>query len=111
MVAYCESTTESEEVLATPRGGSYLGLVVSQAWIHPNPSKIVRVIEHPTPTDIPRVRQFLGLASYYRQFIKGVSKIAAPLGRELDHTPCQHVIHHLRYTLKGNCLTGCFIGG
>ena len=31
------------------------------------------------PTDVTKVRQFLGLASYYRHFVPGFSSIATPL--------------------------------
>ena len=35
--------------------------------------------EFPVPTSVRGVRQFLGMASYYRRFIPGFAKIAAPL--------------------------------
>lgn len=38
--------------------------------------------EYPTPTDVFQVRQFLGLASYYRWFIKGFSKIAVRCAKD-----------------------------
>ena len=47
----------------------YLGHVVSAAGIKPDPAKIEKVLCYPVPTDVTKVRQFLGLASYYRRFI------------------------------------------
>ena len=57
----------------------YLGHVISSDGISPDPSKIQRVRDYPIPTDVKKVRQFLGLASYYRRFIPGFAKIANPL--------------------------------
>ena len=33
----------------------------------------------PRPADVSRVRAFMGLANYYRQFVKGFSSLAKPL--------------------------------
>ena len=57
----------------------YLGFEVSPAGIHASPDKVKAVIEWPKPNDIHDLRSFLGLASYYRKFIKGFSEIARPL--------------------------------
>ena len=35
--------------------------------------------EFPTPTNLKELRNFLGLANYYRRFVKGFSHIANPL--------------------------------
>lgn len=45
---------------------NYLGHVVSRAGIHTDPSKIVKAKQYPISTDVSQVRQFLGLASNYR---------------------------------------------
>ena len=57
----------------------YLGHVISEEGISPNPDKVKAVCEFPVPTSVKGVRQFLGMASYYRQFMPKFAKIAAPL--------------------------------
>ena len=45
-----------------------------------DPDKVKAIVDWPTPlTSVRDVRSFLGLAGYYRRFVKGFSKIAAPL--------------------------------
>lgn len=87
----------------------YLGHVVSQSGIEPDPSKIRAVREYPTPTKLKDVRTFLGLTSYYRRFIKNYATIAEPLislTRTTDHRPfawssmCQQSFDHLRSLLS-----------
>jgi hypothetical protein len=57
----------------------FLGHVVSKDGIHVDPSKIDAVKNWRRPETPTEVRQFLGLAGYYRRFIEGFSKIALPL--------------------------------
>ena len=58
----------------------YLRHVFSSSGMEPDSTKVQRVQqEWPVPTDATQVRQFLGLASYYRRYIHSFSDIAAPL--------------------------------
>ena len=61
----------------------YLGHLVSSQGVAPDPDKISKVRDFPVPTDVTKVRQFLGLASYYRRFVKQFAAIADPLHRLL----------------------------
>ena len=59
----------------------FLGHVVSQGGISVDPSKVEVVLNWERPTTITEVRSFLGLAGYYRWFVKNFSQIALPLTR------------------------------
>ena len=58
---------------------SYLGHVFSGTGMAPDPMKTQAVKDWPTPTDATEVRQFIGLASYYRRYIRDFADIAVPL--------------------------------
>lgn len=62
---------------------TYLGHIISKIGIKVNPSKIEAVKSFPIPQNQHDVRSFLGLANYYRKFVKGYSKVALPLNRLL----------------------------
>nr|GEY61158.1 putative reverse transcriptase domain-containing protein [Tanacetum cinerariifolium] len=47
--------------------------------IHVDPAKIESIKDWASPKSPTEIRQFLGLAGYYRRFIKGLSKIAKPM--------------------------------
>ncbi|CAK9816796.1 Retrovirus-related Pol polyprotein from transposon 412 [Anthophora quadrimaculata] len=57
----------------------YLGHVITADGVKPNPEKIQSVAEFPTPKSVTNVKSFLGIAGYYRKFIKNFAKLAKPL--------------------------------
>ncbi|GJS61153.1 putative reverse transcriptase domain-containing protein [Tanacetum coccineum] len=57
----------------------FLGHVIDSEGIHVDPTKIESIKDWASPKSPTEIRQFLGLAGYYRRFIKGFSKIAKPM--------------------------------
>ncbi|GKD06025.1 reverse transcriptase domain-containing protein, partial [Tanacetum coccineum] len=57
----------------------FLKHVIDSQEIHVDPAKIEAVKDWASPTTPTEIRQFLGLASYYRRFIEGFLKIAKSL--------------------------------
>jgi hypothetical protein len=57
----------------------FLGYVISAKGIEVDEEKVKAIKEWPTPKSITKVRSFHGLASFYWQFVKNFSTLAAPL--------------------------------
>lgn len=57
----------------------YLGHIFSQAGLQTDPTKLEVVASWPKPRTVKALRGFLGLAGYYRRFIKAYEVISKPL--------------------------------
>jgi hypothetical protein len=58
---------------------TFLGHVVSEQGVEPDPEKIEAVRAWPRPRSVTETRAFVGLASYYRNHIRSFADIARPL--------------------------------
>ena len=63
---------------------SFLGHIVSEEGIRVDPRKIGVILELKPPRSVTEVRTFLGLAGYYRRFVKGFSMTEASMTRLLQ---------------------------
>jgi hypothetical protein len=62
---------------------TYLGHEIDRNGIRPGHHKIRAVINFPHPKTTKQIRQFLGLTSYFRKFIKNFSVIMNPISKLL----------------------------
>jgi hypothetical protein len=63
---------------------AFLGHIITNGGIKVHPGKISEILNWKQPTDVSKIRSFLGLSGYYRRFIKGFSKIVKPLTSLLE---------------------------
>lgn len=59
-----------------------LGHVVDNGGVHVDVEKVEAIKKVPVPTTTTELRSFLGLAGYYRRFVKGFVEISAALHAE-----------------------------
>ena len=57
----------------------FLGVIIEENRVRIEIEKVQGVIEWPVPRNIKDVQKFLGLANYYRQFVKDFAMITKPL--------------------------------
>ena len=57
----------------------YLGYVITAAGVSTDPAKVEAIVQCPTPENVTHLRSFLGLAGYYKRFIKNYGITCKPL--------------------------------
>lgn len=61
------------------RETAYLGHIISNDGIKPNPDKISAIQNYPLPKTATEIKRFLGLLGYYRKFIPDFARITKPM--------------------------------
>ena len=57
----------------------FLGVVIGPNGIEMEEEKVDGVLSWPEPKNVKNIRKFLGLANYYRRFIKDFARVARPI--------------------------------
>ena len=85
---------------------NYLGHVVSGKGVETDPAKIKRIVQWPTPSGAKELKQFLGMCSYYRRFVRNFAKITGPLHHLSEKgkiwlwtEECDQAFHTLKHQL------------
>jgi hypothetical protein len=63
---------------------AFQGHIITDGGIKVDPRKISEILNWKQPTDVSKIRSFLGLAGYYRRFIEGFSKLVKPISSLLE---------------------------
>lgn len=58
---------------------NFLGYIVDPEGIRMEPKRVEAIRSWPTPQSVKDIQVFIGFAGFYRRFIKGYSKVTAPL--------------------------------
>jgi hypothetical protein len=85
---------------------TYLGHVISDQGISPDPSKFEILLNYPVPENADEVRRFVAFCNYYRRFVPNFADLAQPLNSLLrkDSTfkwdkKCQNAFETLKHKL------------
>src|SRR6266496_1749480 len=57
----------------------YLGFIVGEFGIKPDPEKVRAIVDQLTPTNQTQIRLFLGMIGFFRNYIQGFLTIAEPM--------------------------------
>jgi len=85
--------------------------VVSADGLSTDPSKVQAIVDWPTPQSVKELRGFLGLAGYYRKFVKNFGIMAKPLTELLkkDRLFVWTSVHASAFQLLKNALSTALV--
>ena len=97
---------------------TYLGFVISNDGLSPDPEKLKAVRDFPRPKCVRDIRSFLGLTGFYRQFVESYANIAKPLTNLLKKDvpfiwkpECEDSFNYLKQNLMESPILAQFTPG
>ncbi|EZG43551.1 putative retrotransposon protein, partial [Gregarina niphandrodes] len=100
-----------------PKQIEYLGHVIEEGRIAPQPKKVEAIRQLKAPTDVRGLRQLLGMVGYYRSFVPNYAGVTQPLTRLMrGQVPYvwgeeqQHAFELVKASLVGAALCNDFSG-
>lgn len=63
----------------------YLGYVIDQLGLKPNPERILAITKMPEPNNVSKLRSFLGAISFYGEFVSSMQQLRGPLDELLKN--------------------------
>lgn len=57
----------------------YLGYIVDGDGLRTDPDKVEKIVNFPKPKSFTEMKRFIGLASWYRRFVRDFASVSAPL--------------------------------
>ena len=85
---------------------TFLGHILSADGVSPNPEKVAKIKDWPTPKTPKEVHSFVGLASYYCRFIPNFAKWAGPLRALIVPASFKQKIHKGEFQWTPACQEG-----
>ena len=104
-------TARPSKIEAGCKSLEFLGHVVGQGKMRPEPGKVKKIMQIPTPTTKKQVRSLMGLLNFYRRYVPNFSTLSAPLSdltkdgprksRSIDWTPsCADALRRIQEILS-----------
>ena len=92
----------------------YLGYIVDGSGLRVDPDKVEAILKIPAPTNLTEVRRFVGMASWYRRFIRDFATLLTPLHHLMKKgvqflwtTECDEAFRSIKQQLVAAPLLSC----
>lgn len=89
----------------------YLGFIIDQSGLRPDPTKLEAISSAPRPNDVTQLKSFLGMLNYYGKFIPNLSTILHPLHALLKkevswnwNPDCERAFNEAKSVLLSDCV-------
>ena len=83
----------------------YLGHIITRDGLKTNPTLVASTLEFPRPTNLQRLRQFLGLSLFHRRFVPNFANLTRKVIKFVWDTTCQSTLDSLKQAYRSTILS------